>query len=255
MEKLLITGGKPLKGRVIIGGAKNAALPAMAAALLTDEPVILENIPRVRDISTLRTLLEELGANSSFEHGARGNRMTIQAKRLRQPRAPYELVRTMRASVLVLGPLVARFKQAQVSLPGGCAIGDRPINLHLKGLQKLGASTEIVHGYVEARTKRLRGAPFHFDAISVTGTENLMMAAVLAEGETVLENAAWEPEVKDLADLLNKMGARVSGAGTETIRIQGVTRLHGARHKIIPDRVETGTYLAAAGITGRSLDP
>ena len=253
MEKLLITGGKPLEGRVIIGGAKNAALPAMAAALLTDEPVILENIPRVRDISTLRTLLEELGANSSFEHGTRGNRMTIQAKCLRQSRAPYELVRTMRASVLVLGPLVARFKQAQVSLPGGCAIGDRPINLHLQGIQKLGAATEIVHGYVEARTKGLRGARFHFDAISVTGTENLMMAAVLAEGETVLENAAGEPEVKDLADLLNKMGARVSGAGTGTIRIQGVSRLHGAHHKIIPDRIETGTYLAAAGITGGHL--
>ena len=249
MEKLLIAGGRPLEGKIVIGGAKNAALPAMAAALLTNEMVILENVPRVRDISTLRLLLEELGVDSSFEHDTKGNRLTIQARKLRQPRAPYELVKTMRASVLVLGPLVARFRRAEVSLPGGCTIGERPINLHLKGLRKLGATTRIVHGYVQACAKRLRGARFRFEGISVTGTENLMMAAVLAEGETVLENAACEPEVTDLADLLTAMGAKISGAGTETVRIKGVTRLRGARHRIIPDRIEAGTYLAAAGIT------
>ncbi|MCZ6514636.1 MAG: UDP-N-acetylglucosamine 1-carboxyvinyltransferase, partial [Acidobacteria bacterium] len=227
MEKLLIQGGRPLEGRITVSGAKNAALPIIAATLLTDESVVLENVPQVRDIATLRMLLEELGVDSSFEHRSKSNRLTIHARKLKSTRAPYELVRTMRASVLVLGPLVARMHRAQVSLPGGCAIGERPINLHLRGLQQLGAETQVIHGYVEARAKRLKGTHFHFDAISVTGTENLLMAATLAQGETVLENAACEPEVVDLADMLNKMGAKIKGAGTNTIRIQGVSRLRG----------------------------
>jgi UDP-N-acetylglucosamine 1-carboxyvinyltransferase len=234
---------------VTISGAKNAALPAMTAALLTSERVILHNIPRVRDISTLRSLLEDLGGDSSVTHEAHGNRIEIEARQLLNPVAPYELVKQMRASVLVLGPLIARFGQARVSLPGGCAIGVRPINLHLKGLEKLGASINFDHGYVNARADGLRGTEFYFDTISVTGTENLMMAATLATGVTVLENAAREPEVQDLAELLNKMGARIEGAGTHKIRIQGVSRLHGAEHIIIPDRIEAGTFLTAAAIT------
>ena len=230
MDKFRITGGRPLEGRVVISGAKNAALPAMTAALLTDQRVILHNVPRVRDISTLRSLLEDLGVDSSVTHEAHGNRIEIEARQLLNPVAPYELVKQMRASVLVLGPLVARFGQARVSLPGGCAIGVRPINLHLKGLEKLGASISFDHGYVNARADGLRGTDFYFDTISVTGTENLMMAATLAEGVTVLENAAREPEVQDLADLLNKMGAQIEGAGTHQIRIRGVSRLHGAEH-------------------------
>ncbi len=253
MDKFLIDGGRPLEGRVTISGAKNAALPAMAAALLTDERVVLSNVPRVRDISTLRSLLEELGVDSSVKHEKAGNRVEIRARKLHNPVAPYELVKQMRASVLVLGPLVGRFGHARVSLPGGCAIGARPINLHLKGLERLGASIRIEHGDVEARADGLKGAPFTFDTISVTGTENLMMAAVLAEGETVLENAAREPEVEDLANLLNKMGARIEGAGTDTIHIRGVARLIGARHCIIPDRIEAGTFLSAAAITGGHL--
>ena len=240
MDKFLITGGRPLEGRVVISGAKNAALPALTAALLTDQRVVLHNIPRVRDISTLRSLLEDLGVDSSVTHEAHGNRIEIEARQLLNPVAPYELVKQMRASVLVLGPLVARFGQARVSLPGGCAIGVRPINLHLKGLEKLGASISFDHGYVNARANGLRGTDFYFDTISVTGTENLMMAATLAEGVTVLENAAREPEVQDLADLLNKMGAQIEGAGTHKIRIRGVSRLHGAEHTIIPDRIEAG---------------
>ncbi len=253
MEKLLIQGGRPLEGRITVSGAKNAALPIIAATLLTDESVVLENVPQVRDIATLRMLLEELGVDSSFEHRSKSNRLTIHARKLKSTRAPYELVRTMRASVLVLGPLLARMHRAQVSLPGGCAIGERPINLHLRGLQQLGAETQVIHGYVEARAKRLKGTHFHFDAISVTGTENLLMAATLAQGETVLENAACEPEVQDLADMLNKMGAKIKGAGTNTIRIQGVSRLRGTKHRIIPDRIEAGTFMAAAGITGGHL--
>jgi UDP-N-acetylglucosamine 1-carboxyvinyltransferase len=253
MDKFLITGGRPLEGRVMISGAKNAALPALTAALLTDQRVVLHNIPRVRDISTLRSLLEDLGVDSSVTHEAHGNRIEIEARQLLNPVAPYELVKQMRASVLVLGPLVARFGQARVSLPGGCAIGVRPINLHLKGLEKLGASISFDHGYVEARANGLRGTDFYFDTISVTGTENLMMAATLAEGVTVLENAAREPEVQDLADLLNKMGAHIEGAGTHKIRIRGVSRLHGAEHTIIPDRIEAGTFLTAAAITGGQL--
>jgi len=253
MDKFLIEGGRPLEGRVSIRGAKNAALPAMAAALLTDQRVVLRNVPRVRDIITLRSLLDELGVDSSIEHEENANRVEIQARKLLSPVAPYELVKQMRASVLVLGPLVARFGHARVSLPGGCAIGARPINLHLKGLEKLGAAITMEHGYVDARADGLRGNAFYFDTVSVTGTENLMMAAVLAQGETVLENAACEPEVGDLAGLLNAMGAHIEGAGTATIRIQGVAKLHGAEHTIVSDRIEAGTFLVAAAITGGNL--
>jgi UDP-N-acetylglucosamine 1-carboxyvinyltransferase len=249
MDKFLIEGGKPLRGRVTISGAKNAALPAMAASLLTDQRIVLKNIPRVRDIGTMRSLLDELGVDSAVKHEQRGNRVEIQARKLVNPVAPYELVKQMRASVLVLGPLVARFGHARVSLPGGCAIGARPINLHLKGLERFGATIRIDHGYVEARADGLKGARFAFDTVSVTGTENLMMAAVLADGETILENSAREPEVGDLADLLRKMGAQIEGAGTETVRILGVKKLGGAQHTIIPDRIEAGTFLAAAAIT------
>jgi UDP-N-acetylglucosamine 1-carboxyvinyltransferase len=253
MDKFLITGGRPLQGRVVISGAKNAALPALTAALLTPERVILHNVPRVRDISTLRSLLEDLGVDTSVTHEALGNRVEIEARQLLNPVAPYELVKQMRASILVLGPLVARFGQARVSLPGGCAIGVRPVNLHLKGLEKLGATVSFDHGYVDARANGLRGTDFYFDTISVTGTENLMMAATLAEGDTVLENAAREPEVQDLAALLNKMGAQIEGAGTHQIRIRGVGRLHGAEHAVIPDRIEAGTFMTAAAITGGEL--
>jgi len=253
MDKFQITGGRPLHGRVMISGAKNAALPALTAALLTEERVVLHNIPRVRDISTMRSLLEDLGVDSSVTHEAHGNRIEIEARQLINPVAPYELVKQMRASVLVLGPLVARFGQARVSLPGGCAIGVRPVNLHLKGLEKLGASIAFDHGYVDARANGLRGTEFYFDTISVTGTENLMMAAALADGVTVLQNAAREPEVQDLAILLNKMGAQIEGAGTSEIRIRGVNRLRGTEHSIIPDRIEAGTFVAAAAITGGEL--
>jgi UDP-N-acetylglucosamine 1-carboxyvinyltransferase len=253
MDKFLIEGKRPLEGRILVSGAKNAALPAMAAALLTDQRVVLRNIPRVRDIGTMRSLLEELGVDSAVEHGEHGNRVEIQTRKLENPLAPYELVKQMRASVLVLGPLVARFGQARVSLPGGCSIGARPINLHLRGLEVLGVRVEMDHGYVNARADRLRGAPFYFDTISVTGTENLMMAAALAEGETLLENCASEPEVEDLANLLNKMGASIQGAGTGKILIRGVAKLHGADHTIIPDRIEAGTFLTAAAITGGHL--
>ena len=253
MDKFLIEGGKPLEGRVTISGAKNAALPAMAASLLTDQRIVLRNIPRVRDIGTMRSLLDELGVDSSVKHQPHGNRVEIRARKLINPVAPYELVKQMRASVLVLGPLIARFGHARVSLPGGCAIGARPINLHLKGLERLGASIRIDHGYVEARADGLKGAPFSFDTVSVTGTENMMMASVLAEGGTVLENAAREPEVEDLANLLNKMGARIEGAGTDRVCIHGVRELHGAHHTIIPDRIEAGTFLIAAAITGGHL--
>ncbi len=253
MDKFLIEGGRPLEGQVAISGAKNAALPAMAAALLTDQPLVLRNVPRVRDIGTLRSLLDELGVDSAVQREEHGNRVEVQARKLENPLAPYELVKQMRASVLVLGPLVARFGHARVSLPGGCAIGARPINLHLRGLEKFGATITMDHGYVDARANGLQGAPFRFDTISVTGTENLMMAAALAEGESVLENAAREPEVEDLARLLNAMGAKIAGAGTDRIVIRGVSRLHGAEHAIIPDRIEAGTFLVAAAITGGQL--
>jgi UDP-N-acetylglucosamine 1-carboxyvinyltransferase len=253
MDKFLIEGGRPLEGRITASGAKNAALPAMAASLLTDQPVILHNIPRVRDIGTMRSLLDELGVDSSIKHEEHGNRLEIQARQLLNPVAPYELVKQMRASVLVLGPLLARFGHARVSLPGGCAIGARPINLHLKGLEALGASVRMDHGYIEVQTDGLRGTTFYFDTVTVTGTENLMMAAALAEGSTTLENAAREPEIEDLANLLNAMGASIEGAGTDTIRIRGVSRLHGAEHPIIPDRIEVGTFLVSAAMTGGHL--
>jgi UDP-N-acetylglucosamine 1-carboxyvinyltransferase len=249
MDRFLIEGGTPLEGRVTISGAKNAALPAMAAALLTAGRVILHNVPRVRDIGTMRSLLDELGVDSSVTHDSVGNTIEIEARQLLNPEAPYELVKQMRASVLVLGPLAARFGQVRVSLPGGCAIGARPINLHLKGLEKLGATVTLDHGYVDAKADRLKGDLIYFDTVSVTGTENLLMAAALAEGETVIENAAREPEVQDLAGLLVKMGASIEGAGTARIRVRGVSSLHGAEHSIIPDRIEAGTFLAAAGIS------
>ena len=254
MDKLVIRGGSPLLGTVRVSGAKNAALPCMAAALLTDEPVILENIPQVRDIQTTRNLLAAMGAEVELGYGVARHRTTIHCKNLASPEASYELVKTMRASTLVLGPLVARCGRARVSLPGGCAIGQRPIDLHIKGLELLGAKIKQEHGYVEASADRLRGAEIVFDKITVTGTEDILMAATLAEGETILQNAAREPEVADLAALLNKMGAKIHGAGTPTIKIKGVTKLKGARHRIIPDRIEAGTFLIAGALTGGDLN-
>jgi UDP-N-acetylglucosamine 1-carboxyvinyltransferase len=254
MDKLVIRGGEALLGTVRVSGAKNAALPCMAAALLTDEPVILENIPQVRDIETTRRLLAAMGAEVELGYGRAQHRTTIHCKTLAAPEASYELVKTMRASTLVLGPLVARCGHARVSLPGGCAIGARPIDMHIKGLESLGAKITQNHGYVEATTNRLKGAEVFFDKITVTGTEDLLMAATLADGETVLHNCAREPEVTDLADLLNKMGAKISGAGTSTIRVAGVAKLHGARHRIIPDRVEAGTFIIAGAMTGGDLN-
>ncbi len=253
MDKFVIRGGTPLLGTVRISGAKNAALPCMAAALLTDEQVILENIPQVRDIETTRRLLASMGAEVELGYGRAQHRTTIRCAKIEAPEASYDLVKTMRASTLVLGPLVARTGVARVSLPGGCAIGARPIDLHIKGLECLGATITQEHGYVVARAERLRGGHVVFDKITVTGTEDLLMAAVLAEGETWMENCAREPEVADLAALLSRMGARIEGAGTSTIRVQGVTRLHGARHRIIPDRIEAGTFIVAGAITGGDL--
>jgi UDP-N-acetylglucosamine 1-carboxyvinyltransferase len=254
MDKLVIRGGNPLLGTVRVSGAKNAALPAMAAALLTEEPVILENIPQVRDIETTRKLLAAMGVEVELGYGRAQHRTTLCCRNLAAPEASYELVKTMRASTLVLGPLVARCGRARVSLPGGCAIGARPIDLHIHGLERLGAKITQDHGYVEATADRLKGAEIIFDRITVTGTEDLLMAATLAEGETVLENCAREPEVADLADLLNKMGARITGAGTATIRIQGVSKLHGAKHRIIPDRIEASTFLIAGALTGGDIN-
>ncbi|MFZ0758626.1 MAG: UDP-N-acetylglucosamine 1-carboxyvinyltransferase [Candidatus Sulfotelmatobacter sp.] len=254
MDKLVIRGGSPLLGTVRISGAKNAALPCMAAALLTEEPVILENIPQVRDIQTTRNLLAAMGAEVELGYGRAHHRTTIHCKNLTSPEASYELVKTMRASTLVLGPLVARCGRARVSLPGGCAIGQRPIDLHIKGLELLGAKIVQEHGYVEASATRLKGAEIVFDKITVTGTEDLLMAATLAEGESILQNAAREPEVADLAALLNKMGAKIQGAGTPTIRVKGVGKLKGAKHRIIPDRIEAGTFLIAGALTGGDLN-
>ncbi len=246
MDKFVITGGTPLKGEIPTNGSKNAALPALAAALLTEEPVTLHRIPRVRDIRTMQRLLVDIGAQMEVADET----VRIRTERILCPEAPYELVKTMRASSLVLGPLVARSGRARVSLPGGCAIGARPINLHIFGLEQLGARINQSHGYIEAEAEDgLRGAVVNFDRITVTGTEDLMMAAVLAKGETVLRNAAREPEVVDLANLLIKMGARIQGAGTSVIRIEGVERMHGAEHTIIPDRIEAGTFLIAAAVT------
>ena len=254
MDKLVIRGGNPLLGTVRISGAKNAALPCMAAALLTDEPVILENIPQVRDIETTRKLLSAMGAEVELGFGRAQHRTTICAKNLAAPEASYELVKTMRASTLVLGPLVARCRRARVSLPGGCAIGARPIDLHIKGLERLGANIVQEHGYVEASADRLQGNEIVFDKITVTGTEDLLMAATLADGETVMQNCAREPEVADLASLLNAMGAKIEGAGTSTIRIKGVKKLKGAKHRIIPDRIEAGTFIIAGALTGGDLN-
>lgn len=254
MDKFVIRGGNPLLGTVRVSGAKNAALPAMAAAILTEEPVILENIPDVRDIQTERNLLVSMGGEVELGYGRAHHRTTICCKNLIRPEASYDLVKTMRASTLVLGPLVARLGRARVSLPGGCAIGARPIDLHIKSLEKLGARITQEHGYIEASADRLKGGHISFDRITVTGTEDVMMAASLAEGETLMENCAREPEVADLAALLNKMGARIEGAGTSTIRIRGVEKLHGARHRIIPDRIEAGTFVIAAALTGGDVN-
>src|SRR5215472_6443165 len=253
MDKFVIRGGNPLVGTIRVSGAKNAALPAMAAAILTDEPVILENVPDVRDIQTERKLLVSMGAEVELGYGRAHHRTTISCRNLVHPEAAYEVVKTMRASTLVLGPLVARMKRARVSMPGGCAIGARPIDLHIKGLEKLGATITQEHGYIEASAERLRGGHIIFDKITVTGTEDLMMAATLAEGETLMENCALEPEVSDLAVLLNKMGAKIEGAGTSTIRIRGVSKLSSARHRIIPDRIEAGTFVMAGALTGGDL--
>ncbi len=246
MDRLVIAGGQRLQGEVAISGAKNAALPCMCAALLSREPLTLTNVPTLEDVRTMLRLLQTMGVRVSRE----GDAVTLEASALTNPFAPYELVKTMRASILVLGPLLARHGEAQVSLPGGCAIGARPVEQHIKGLTAMGARIGVEHGYINATATRLKGARIFTDMVTVTGTENLMMAATLAKGETVIENAAREPEVVDLAHCLNAMGARVSGAGTDVIRIQGVERLHGARHRIMPDRIETGTYLCAAAVTG-----
>ncbi len=247
MDKLVIRGGKPLRGEVAVSGAKNAALPQMAAALLTEEPIQIGNVPHLADVRTMTRILQHMGVEVA---GGGSPILRLHAKSVARPEAPYDLVRTMRASVVVLGPLVARFGRARVSLPGGCAIGPRPINLHLMGLEKLGARIRLDQGYVEVEARRLKGARIVFDIQTVTGTENLMMAAALAEGATILENAACEPEVEDLARLLNAMGGRIEGAGTRTITIHGVPALRGATHQTIPDRIETGTFAIAAAISG-----
>ena len=251
MDKLLIRGGRRLQGDVAIAGAKNAALPELCAALLTAEPVTLDNVPRLQDVATMARLLRHMGV-AIDRPDAEPGRMTLDAGRIAQAEAPYELVKTMRASILVLGPLLARLGQARVSLPGGCAIGSRPVDQHIKGLQAMGAEISVEHGYIVARATRLHGARITTDMVTVTGTENLLMAAALADGETVLENAAQEPEVTDLAELLVAMGARIEGLGTGRLRVQGVAALHApARpHRIIPDRIETGTFLCAVAAAG-----
>ena len=252
MDKLRITGGQPLNGEVLVSGAKNAALPELCATLLTAEPVTLRNVPRLQDVATMRRLLENMGVTVQA-HGERGG-MTLHAADPITPEAPYELVKTMRASVLALGPLLARFGRAKVSLPGGCAIGSRPVDQHIKGLQAMGAEIVVEHGYMVAQLPagrtRLKGARITTDMVTVTGTENFLMAACLAEGETVLENAAQEPEIPDLAEMLIKMGARIEGHGTSRIRIQGVGRLHGCEHAVVADRIEAGTFLCAVAATG-----
>lgn len=253
MDKFVIRGGNPLIGSIRVSGSKNSALPCMAAAILTDDEVVLENIPQVRDIETERKLLVSMGAEVELGYGRAQHRTTISCRSLSDPTAKYEIVKTMRASSLVLGPLVARLGTARVSMPGGCAIGARPINLHIKGLEMMGAQISYEHGYIEARAERLKGTHILFDKITVTGTEDLMMAATLAEGDTVMENCAREPEVSDLAALLTAMGAQIHGAGTSTIRVRGVNKLHGARHRIHPDRIEAGTFLIAGAITAGDL--
>ncbi len=247
MDKLLIKGGTRLEGEIAISGAKNAALPILAGTLLASEPVTIGNVPHLKDVSTTITLLQSIGARVTFDDKLN---VEVDVSEATEHRAPYELVKTMRASILVLGPLLTRFGKADVSLPGGCAIGARPVNLHVLGLQAMGADVSVQNGYIKARARRLRGAHVVFDTVTVTGTENLLMAAVLAEGETVLENAAREPEVIDLARFLNGLGADIEGAGGSTIRVRGVESLHGGTWSVMPDRIETGTYLAAAAMTG-----
>ncbi len=254
MDKFVVRGGNPLLGTIKVSGAKNSALPCMAAAILTEDEVVLENIPQVRDIETERKLLVAMGATCELGYGRAQHRTTIQCAVLSDPEAKYEIVKTMRASSLVLGPLVARTGMARVAVPGGCAIGGRPIDLHLKGLELMGARITQEHGYIEARADRLRGAHILFDKITVTGTEDLLMAATLADGETLMENCAQEPEVTDLAAMLNGMGAQIEGAGTSTIRVRGVSRLHGVKHRINPDRIEAGTFLVAGAISGGDLN-
>jgi UDP-N-acetylglucosamine 1-carboxyvinyltransferase len=251
MDKLRIQGGAHLRGRVRIAGAKNAALPALAATLLTDEPVELRNLPQVRDVRTMLRVLERLGA-TAVDRGAGATR--VQAERITSFEAPYDLVKTMRASILALGPLVARHGRARVSLPGGCAIGERPVNYHIEALREMGAAVEVTHGYVEARAETLSGATITFPRQTVTGTENLMMAAALARGTTVLHNCAREPEVTDLAELLTRMGASIEGAGSDRIVIEGRERLSGAEHTVIPDRIEAGTYIVAAALAGDDVE-
>ncbi|MGL6110349.1 MAG: UDP-N-acetylglucosamine 1-carboxyvinyltransferase, partial [Rubrivivax sp.] len=255
MDKLLIRGGRPLKGEVFISGAKNAALPQLCAALLSEQPMTLHNVPQLQDVATIMKLLRHMGATAE-RSSTQPDQVLIDASRIGTPEAPYDLVKTMRASIMVLGPLLARFGQARVSLPGGCAIGSRPVDQHIKGLQLMGADISVEHGYIVARVegenRRLKGARISTDMVTVTGTENLLMAATLAEGETVLENAAQEPEVTDLAEMLIRMGARIEGQGGRRIRIEGVARLHAPEggHRIIPDRIEAGTFLCAVAATG-----
>ncbi|WP_299532306.1 UDP-N-acetylglucosamine 1-carboxyvinyltransferase [uncultured Herbaspirillum sp.] len=246
MDKLLIRGGKRLSGDLTISGAKNAALPILCAGLLTDGDLVLSNVPHLQDVSTITRLMTQMGLRVREN----GEQLVLNGNDITRPEAPYELVKTMRASILVLGPLLARFGQAKVSLPGGCAIGSRPVDQHIKGLQAMGAEIHIEAGYIHAKAKRLKGARIVTDMITVTGTENLLMAAALADGETVLENAAREPEVGDLANLLVKMGAKIEGIGTDRLVIQGVDKLHGAEHEVIADRIETGTFLCAVAATG-----
>lgn len=257
MDKLIITGGKALSGDVRISGAKNAALPILAATLLAEQPMVIGNIPHLRDITTTMELLGQMGVEFTVDEKMR---VEVDARRIDKPFAPYELVKTMRASILVLGPLLARCGEAEVSLPGGCAIGSRPVDLHIDGLRAMGAEIAVEGGYVKARAKRLKGIRLVLDIVTVTGTENLMMAATLAEGTTVIENAAREPEVVDLANCLNAMGARISGAGTSAITVEGVQALRGADYNVLPDRIETGTFLVAGAISGgrvrvRDTDP
>jgi UDP-N-acetylglucosamine 1-carboxyvinyltransferase len=250
VDKLLIRGGQRLEGAIPMSGAKNAALPILAGTLLANDPVTIRNVPHLKDVATMITLLQSMGAQATFDEKLN---VEVDSNAVTERRAPYELVKTMRASILVLGPLVARFGEADVSLPGGCAIGTRPVNLHVQGLEAMGARVSVENGFIRARSDRLHGAHIVFDTVTVTGTENLMMAAALAEGESVLENAAREPEVADVANFLNEMGANITGAGTSIIRIEGVEELGGADYEVMPDRIETGTYLVAAAMTGGKI--
>ena len=250
MNKLMINGGVKLKGEIRISGAKNAVLPILAATLLADGPATIENVPHLHDVTTTVELLGCMGVMVSIDEKLS---VEVDSSTIENHTAPYHLVKTMRSSILVLGPLLARFGEAEVSLPGGCAIGSRPVDLHIKGLQDMGAEIDVSNGYIHAKAKRLKGARLVMDIVTVTGTENLMMAAALADGTTIIENAAREPEVVDLANFINAMGGKVSGAGTDTIEIEGVEKLHGTRYRVLPDRIETGTYLVAAAITGGSI--